>query len=367
MIEERFLGKNTKNALDRARTKLGPDACIVSTQRRENGVEVTAVSLQSDSQDSNQSAKTRNDQAVNEITLGYLDREVKALRALFYNALGDRAWQDVAGKKPVMSTVQQRLYTLGLSKTCIDVISSETDCSRDLNSAWFDALSTMTSAIQTKNRPLSESTRPKAIVGGTVSCRSLVCRQLLSQALENLRASQLVVISIAQDPSAALADFCKVEKIKHVRVASEKELNKSLDRFDGRRRVFIETSDLKISLREQDPILKLLKDKSSEIDSVVILPAVEQSEYLLATTQHIRELAVEGAVISKLPGAVALGPIIDTLILSETPLIGLSDEADKTLRLVTPNWLLNAAKRFAKIKLSRQESTANLPVYAQAV
>ena len=76
-----------------------------------------------------------------EITLGYLDRELKALRGVLYNALGERTWREVAQKALTQSALEQRFHTLGLGKWAIDVVSHQIPLSEGLNDAWAMAAS----------------------------------------------------------------------------------------------------------------------------------------------------------------------------------------------------------------------------------
>ena len=80
MNAERFVARDTKSALEKVKAKLGADAFILSTNRNDSGIEIAAISGKSVEEGAAQVVNSSSVGKVNEITLGYLDRELKALR-----------------------------------------------------------------------------------------------------------------------------------------------------------------------------------------------------------------------------------------------------------------------------------------------
>lgn len=364
MNTEIFVARDSKSAIEKAKEKLGADALILSTIRSEAGVEISAISGDSFAIDASRGRENPSEQSVNDITLGYLDRELKALREVLYNALGERAWQEIAGKKPVLSTIEQRLFTLGLGKSAIEVITSNTDVSLGLNNAWSSVLSNLMATVDSEgDAAVTMGSAPKAIVGGTGSCRSLICRQLITQSLQATKPSQILVISATQDPSGALIDFCKREKVKRVHVNSMSEARLCLKRSGRRKKVIIETGDLMPSLGINDPIFDLFNDLELGLEAISVLPATHQAEILRSTDRHIKHLPISGAIISRISDAVSLGAILDMLILTETPLVGVSRLSDSVLQHVTPKVLIGLAKKLARDKVEQNKFVSLPPGY----
>ena len=170
MDAERFVGRDTKCALDKAKAKLGADALILSTERSELGIEVSAISAESVGENVAHNQTALSKESVNEITLGYLDRELKALRETLYNALGERTWREASGKVPVSSAVEQRLHTLGISKPAIEELTSNIDFSAGLNIAWSAVLANIISSVGlASDCAASLNTAPKAVLVGRVA------------------------------------------------------------------------------------------------------------------------------------------------------------------------------------------------------
>lgn len=366
MNTETFIACDSKSALAKVKAKLGADALILATKRSDAGVEISAIPGDQLVADTTPVLEAHSNAAVNDITLGYLDRELKALREVLYSALGERAWQEVVGKKPVLSALEQRLFTLGLSKSAIEEVTSNIDLSAGLNSGWSAVLSNLTSTIESPNGAATTmGLMPKAILGGTGTCRSLICRQLITKSLQTSKPSQILVISATQDSSGALLDFCKREKVRRVHVDSMLEARLLMKRSGRRKKIIIETSDLLPSLGMNDPIFDLFKDRELGVEVISVLPATHQSEFLRSIDRHIKHLPISGAIISKISDAVSLGAILDSLVLTEIPLLGISGPSDSVLQPATSSGLIRLAKRLARDKVEENKFVPPLHGYSR--
>lgn len=354
MNSQLFLGRDSKTAINKARAALGDDARILSTTRCPSGIEITAISGRafSGSQPEGSSNETadNNHGSANEISLGYLDRELKELRKVIFNALGSRAWKDIASKEPVMSALEQRLLTLGLSRASSDKILRNIPASASLNEGWLGALSALASAL--KISPLRyHDNGIKVVLGGTICSRSLVCRQLINAALAHTKPKNLLLISMFDDTSNGLVSFCKHRKVKRVQLRSAIELKNLVQRLGRSKIIIVEAGCLSPSLGVNDPVLQLFAGQQFAIKAIPIISAVHQSEALLAQISHLQRHNLSGAIISDLHSAVSLGPLLDALVRSELTISGLSDCSQQELTELSPTWLINAAKRLTRQNL----------------
>lgn len=363
MDAERFVARDTKSALEKVKAKLGAEALILSTERTDLGIVISAASGLAASADAAKAVKTSSIESVNDITLGYLDRELKALREVLYNALGERSWQEASGRVPVSSAIEQRLHTLGLSKLAIDEATTNIDFSIGLNDAWAAALANLTSAIDlASDAGTSLNETPKAVIGGSSGCRSLICQQLIEKSLqEQVKASGILVVSFTKDPSGALIDFCKRKGVKRTHLTSMPEVRRCLQRVGPRKKVIIETGDLTPSLGMKDPLLDLFIDRELAIEVILVAPATYQSEILRSLNSHIKDLPIIGAIVSRTSETLSLGAILDFLILSELPLIGVSRRAERVVKPITASGLVNLAKRLARERVEGHKLTSVLP------
>ena len=364
MDAETFVARDTKSALEKVKAKLGADAFILSTNRNDSGIEIAAISGKAAVAGAIQPLSSSPVDAINEITLGYLDRELKALREILYNALGQRTWQEACGKAPVLSALEQRLHTLGLSKLAVEEITPNIDSSAGLNKAWSSVLANIVSAIDLAGDDArSLNTVPKLVTGGSSGCRALICQQLITQSLqEGTKPSQILAVSFTKDSSVGLIDFCKREKVKRIQVASTSELRRYLNRLGRRKKVVIETEELAPSKGSNDPIFDLFTDRSLDIELMLVMPATSQSEFLRSISRHIQGLPIIGAIISHTSEAVSLGAVLDALILSELPLIGITRQADKVVQPINASGLINIAKRLARERVGERKFASDLPL-----
>jgi flagellar biosynthesis protein FlhF len=357
MDVKRFTAGDSKSAFDLVRAGLGADALILSTTRTDSGVEVSALSPTSYADDDGASG-IKLKEHTNEITLGYLDRELKALRKLLSDALQEMSWQDIAQKPPIISSLERRFLTLGMGKAVINSILSEVDAtnSRGMNSAWSSALEVLRSKISIAEESAPEL-GPQIIIGGWGESRSLACKQLVSAQLVHSKPSKILVLSVAGDPSVSLKLFCKSKKVQHIQVKSFEKAKQYLSRFSRSKVVFVETPNLMPSLGPYDPVLDLFSDLTYQARAVTMLSASLQTEVLKRLTSHVKHLPTLGYVITDTSDAVSLGPILDTLFSSEMPLIGVSNQSEISLQAITPNALIEKAKRLARaqIETSKEE------------
>lgn len=362
MDAERFIARDTKSALEKVKAKLGADAFILSTQRSDSGIEISAISGEV-AQSADALDKPLSVDTVNEITLGYLDRELKVLREVLYNALGERTWQDASGKAPVSSALEQRLHTLGLSKPAIKEVTANTDFSMGLNKAWSSVVANIASAIHfAPEEAASLNMIPMAVIGGSSSCRSLICQQLIAQTLlEGTKPSKALVVSCTNDPSGALIDFCKQTRVKHTRVESMSELRQLLKRVVRQRKVVIETGDLEPCRGANDPIFELFTKRELDIQVMLALPATNQSDFLRSINDHIQSLPIIGTIISRTSEAVSLGAVLDALILSELPLLGITRHADRVIQPIKADGAIKLAKRLARQKVKERKFVSEFP------
>ena len=361
---QRFNASNTRKALDKVRAEFGGEARILSTVRTETGVQVSAIKGADFVDDVTPVNDALVADEVNEITLGYLDRELKALREEIHSVLRDQLWQDVASKRPILSTLESRLMVLGLGASAIQQVMAQIDDSKSLNRAWSEALSVVGSCVRHIEMSFREKTAT-VVLGGTNGNRSTVLRQLMTDALSSNRSSTILCLSTSSDPSGALIEFCKSKRIKRVQVNSGADAKSYLRKFAGKKLIFVETNDLMPSLGQSDPIFDLFSHNDSSIDVIAVLTATEQSESLCKIISHIDHLPLKGTIISGVSEAVTLGAILDACVLTELPLFGVSNSNVPIIKRVTAGFVINLAKKLARKRLKKNEFDAEQLTYAQ--
>ena len=349
---QHFCAQNNKLALEQVRAALGPNALIVANEKTKEGIKISAT-LDVGYNPKEPPAKSPS----NEIVLGYLNKELKTLRGMLQEALGERSWRDSAGKDAVLATVEQRLSTLGLNRKSIEILTSDAKSWPKLSDAWQACIQNLASRIATDSGQDSREHSINAIIGGTSSCRGLGIRHLVSRLLPSRSSGKILVISLSTEPSNLLVQFCKSKKIKYIHLKEPLSLGRELRKHAKYSDIFIETQDLAPQLGANDPIVRDLFAQNSSVTGILMLPANLDSDFLQLIGDHVGSLPLSSALISRTSEAVSLGAVLDFLILNPITISGLLVDNDSFAVAHTSDALITAAKRMARRKLERTSLT----------
>ena len=348
MDVQHFCGQNNKLALEKVRASMGPDALIISNEKTKDGIKISATLDVGRSFD-----KPVAESPTNEIVLGYLNKELKGLRSMLQEALGERSWQDAAGKDAVIATLEQRLSTLGLNRKSIEILTTDTKPGIKLSVAWQDCMQKLAGRITTDSGKGHDDFRTSAIIGGTNICRGIAIRQLVMRLFRSRTSKQILVISVSTEPSQLLVQFCKSKKIKYLQLKDSLSLGKELRKHSKFKDVFVETQDLAPQLGAEDPIVRDLFAQNPSVTGVLMLPASADSDFLQLIGEHVSSLPLSSALISKTPEAVSLGGVLNFLLLNPIPISGLLVDTNPLPFMLTSDVIINTAKRMAKNNLAR--------------
>ena len=351
---QHFCGQNNRLALEKVRASMGPDALIISNKKTKDGIRISATLDVGRSLD-----KPVVESPTNEIVLGYLNKELKGLRSMLQEALGERSWQDAAGKDAVIATLEQRLSTLGLNCKSIEMLTKDTKPGTKLSLAWQDCMQKLGGRITSDFGKERSDFNIRAIIGGTNTCRGLGIRQLVMRLFPSRTSKQILVISVSTEPSQLLAQFCKSKKIKYLQLKDPLSLGNELRKHSKFKDIFIETQDLAPQLGAEDPIVRDLFAQHPTIMGVLMLPAIADSDFLQLIGEHVSSLPLSSALISKTPEAISLGGVLNFLLLHPIPISGLLVDTNPLPSALTSDAIINTAKRMAKKNLARVELNGN--------
>ena len=351
---QHFCGQNNRLALEKVRASMGPDALIISNKKTKDGIRISATLDVGRSLD-----KPVVESPTNEIVLGYLNKELKGLRSMLQEALGERSWQDAAGKDAVGATLEQRLSTLGLNRKSIETLTTDTKAGIKLSLAWQDCMQKLAGRITSDSGKERNDFNVSAIIGGTNTCRGLGIRQLVTRLFPSRTSKQILIISVSTEPSQLLAQFCKSKKIKYLQLKDPLSLGKELRKYSKFKDIFVETQDLAPQLGAEDPIVRDLFAQNPTIMGVLMLPAIADSDFLQLIGEHVSSLPLSSALISKTPEAISLGGVLNFLLLHPIPISGLLVDTNPLPSALTSDAIINTAKRMAKKNLARVELNGN--------
>ena len=365
MNVQRFTGRTNRLALEQVRNVMGPEALILSNKRTADGIEICAM-LESGSVRSAieqaAPAASSSENATNEIALAHLKRELTDLRETLHAALGQRQWQDSAGKRPVIATIEQRLSTLGLDRVLIGQLIDGLSAEIKLDDGWRYAISNLAARIEVLTDAEQAGLRVKAVVGANGTDRALAIKQLAEVALSQHEARDVAVISMLEDPSSVLGRYCHERDISSLMAPNADALKKALAAVKHCRQVFIETPDLLPSQGSQDPALAALLKQRAGLTALLVLPCSAQSEYLELVADHSEQLPIAGAVLTGLEDATSLGAVLGLLARRDLPVAGVADPSNLGLVSITSEGLINESKRLARRNLDRKNQQLKVAV-----
>ena len=119
------------------------------------------------------------------------------------------------------------------------------------------------------------------------------------------------------------------------------------------------------SLGINDRIFDLFNDHELGIEVISVLPATHQAEILKSIDLHIKHLPITGAIISRVSDAVSLGAILDVLILTEIPLVGVSRQSESVLQQITSNGLISLAKKLVRERVEENRLVSGSSGYSK--
>ena len=365
MNVQRFTGRTNKLALEQVRAAMGSEALILSNKRTAEGVEICAMLETGSSVSAIEQARPAGDSLVggtNEIALAHLKRELTDLRETLHAALGERQWQDSAGKRPVIATIEQRLSTLGLPRPLIGELVEGIENDIKLDDGWRQAISALASRIEVLSDAEQTGLRVKALIGGSGAERATAIQQAVAGALREFASQDIAVISMLSDPSSALGRFCHEQAVVSYMAPDAISLKKALTAVKSCRQVFIETPDLLPSKGSQDPALTALLNQRASITALLVLPCTAQTEYLDLLVEHAEQLPVAGAVLTQLEEATSLGAVFGILVGRELPVAGVAEVENSEIAQITAEGLINQSKRLARRNLDRKNQQLKVAV-----
>lgn len=365
MNVQRFTGRTNKLALEQVRAAMGSEALILSNKRTPQGVEICAMLETGSTVSAIEHARPAGDGltgGTNEIALAHLKRELTDLRETLHAALGERQWQDSAGKRPVVATIEQRLSTLGLPRSLIGELVEGVTSDVKLDDGWRQAVSLLASRVEVLSDAEQTGLRVKALIGGSCAERATVIRQSVAGALKEFAPKDIAVISMLSDPSSTLGRYCHEQAVVSYMAPDAASLKKALTAVKGCRQVFIETPDLMPSKGSQDPALSVLLNQRASITSLLVLPCTAQTEYLDLLVEHAEQLPVAGALLTQLEEATSLGAVLGVLVGRELPVAGVANADEIEISQITAEGLINQSKRLARRNLDRKNHQLKVAV-----
>ncbi|NND67030.1 MAG: flagellar biosynthesis protein FlhF [Halioglobus sp.] len=347
---KRFLEKDARTAMSRARAELGPEAVILSNKSVGGKVELVAAI------DIDEAALEHNDifaehqrelgagsTPVDAATLADLQRELGNLRSMIEGKLAQMSWRSMAGVPSAKAAVHARLAGLGLSASLTGSLADILPAQGEMEDYWPVVLQMLVSRLNVPEEDrLLDSGGFVALmgstgVGKTTTAAKLAARFVLRHGRENVALVTTDCYRIGGQEQLQI--FARYLDIPCVVATDAKELRSALRKLASRHLVLIDTAGMSQRDEKLHGQYQMLEDTGLDIRTYLVLSATAQREALQETIQAFKGAELAGAIATKLDEAVSLGGLVDTLIENSLPLAYVSDGQQ------VPNDLAPAAAR----------------------
>ncbi len=359
MKVKRFFAPDMRQAIKRVRDEQGPDAVILSNRQVEGGIEIIAATDYDESVFDTPVPAAANPAAdacpaavapqhkepspvpeetapspkrgaglpadwVQDPAIVSMREEIRQLRGLLENQLAHLAWSDRARRSPLHAEVMRRLSAMELDATLVEKVSAPALRARDSDHAWQLALDELSATLPIADNDFLDHGGVVALVGSTgvgktTSVAKLAARYVLRHGRRHV--ALVTTDSYRIGAHEQLITYGRLLGVP-VQVASDhKELRSVLNSLADKRLVLIDTAGMSqrdVRLTEQ---FATLVDTGVPIRTLLVLSATLHASVLEETIRAFSEVAIDGAVVTKLDEAVSLGGVLSTVIRQHLPLM----------------------------------------------
>lgn len=387
----RFFAKDMRQAIQKVREALGPDAVILSNKSVEGGVELVAAidydessvmaaavvpSSQSVSPKLSSAAVTDvlHKRATNKAPhpvdqravkrhqeppkprvewsqdpiLMEMRQEMQALRRMMENELSELTWNNMGEHKPDTQELLRRLMNIGLSPDiCRDAVN-QLGTVDNIEQAWRKLLYNLANVLPIAGEDVLEQGGAIAIVGPTGVGKTTTVAKLAARFCLRHGSRNVALITTDNFRIGAREQLNTYARILDVPVRSASsvdELNNALNAFCDKRLILIDTAGMSqrdVQLSEQ---LSMLKAGNQPVRSFLALPATTQQVSLEQAIKAFSTVQIDACILTKMDEAASIGNVLSAVIHSGLPVAFTTDgqKVPEDLQLARPHSLISHA------------------------
>ena len=333
---KRFLEKDARTAMSRARAELGAEAVILSNKSVGGRVElVAAIDIDEAALEHNDIfAEYQRDQGpgaapVDAATLADLQRELGNLRSMIEDKLSHMSWRSMAGVPSTKAAVQARLAGIGLSPPLTGSLVDILPAQGDVEDYWMMVLQMLTSRLVVEQQDqFLETGGHVALMGCTGVGKTTTAAKLAARCVHRYGRDSVALVSTDRfriGGQEQLQIFARYLGVPFVVATDAKALKSALGKLAKCHLVLLDTA----GLGQRDEKLyaqhQMLTAAVRDIRTYLVLSAAAQGEALRETAERFGTADLTGAIVTKVDEAVSLGGILDALVEHALPLAYVSE------------------------------------------
>ncbi|MEQ1579622.1 MAG: flagellar biosynthesis protein FlhF [Steroidobacteraceae bacterium] len=347
---KRYLAKDMRQALRLVREEQGPDAVILSSQRTEDGVEVTAAvdyeatvttqSLTFGSPAAAAPGRTVVPTAVAasesaEVEASFaaqmqratvaaeqsneMNSELKRLRQMLETQVATLAWNDLTRRAPVHAELLRELTHLGLGQELVAEITAQAPRHFEFAEAHRQALAQIAKRIDVVGDRYLETGGMLALVGPTGAGKTTTLAKLAARWVLRHGPRDIALVAAdsvrigAQDQIHTLGRLLGVTTYS---VDGAGELAGVLTKLSDRRLVLVDTAGLSPKDVRHLEEITALASAHPRLESILVLSASVQAGAIEEAIARYGAARPRTCVLTKLDEATSLGGLLSALIRS---------------------------------------------------
>jgi len=360
----RFFATDMRSALKLVSDELGPDAAIMSTRKTNGGVEVVAatdydaaleqhktntpehkkrsVSVKTTQVDSTSPPETKKDSTLNKIktkpqydvewtqepNMVAIKEEVRLMRELLQDQLGELAWSDRSRRAPIQAAILRKMVQIGFAPSLAESFSKTIHIEDDFDAAWSQLTNNIAEAMPKVENNILDKGGIVSLVGPTGVGKTTTIAKLAAQYVLKYGNEKVALVTTDSYRVAAHEQLRTYANIMGVsmRIAHDaNSLSIILDELADKELVLIDTAGISQRDKRLAEQMSCLMNSGKSIDSYLVLSTTAQTQVLKEATETFKMMPLAGTILTKLDEAVSLGESLGVVINEKIKLAYITD------------------------------------------
>lgn len=369
---KRYFAPNIRQAINKVRAELGPDAVILSNQRINGGVEIVAAIDFDEKMLTEDLYKNTNDKEIvseasdgknkyikksnnsyqqegywsQEPTLVEMRGELQSLRFMLENQLSGLAWGDMARRSPNRAELIQRLMKMGISSSLCKEISDELSGDLDVGNLWHQAMGNLAKRIISPQYEILDQGGVVALigptgVGKTTTAAKIAARYALRHGNRNV--ALVTIDNYRVGAHEQLRTYGRILDVPVKVATSKEELGKVLEDLLDRSLIIIDTAGMS---QHDEKLLQqknILESNTMNIRKMLLLSTTTRLSGMEDVVQAFSVFEPNGCILTKLDESTSLGGAISATTSHSLPITYVCDgqRVPEDIHVARPHTLIN--------------------------
>ncbi len=369
---KRYFAPNIRQAINKVRAELGPDAVILSNQRINGGVEIVAAIDFDEKMLTEDLYKNTNDKEIvseasdgknkyikksnnsyqqegywsQEPTLVEMRGELQSLRFMLENQLSGLAWGDMARRSPNRAELIQRLIKMGISSSLCKEISDELSGDLDVGNLWHQAMGNLAKRIISPQYEILDQGGVVALigptgVGKTTTAAKIAARYALRHGNRNV--ALVTIDNYRVGAHEQLRTYGRILDVPVKVATSKEELGKVLEDLLDRSLIIIDTAGMS---QHDEKLLQqknILESNTMNIRKMLLLSTTTRLSGMEDVVQAFSVFEPNGCILTKLDESTSLGGAISATTSHRLPITYVCDgqRVPEDIHVARPHTLIN--------------------------